>query len=395
MSVSIPLSVTEPAQALDASKRLPELDGLRGIAILLVVFWHYFASRYSIPDGSPIVEQLVVATRLSWSGVDLFFVLSGFLLAGILIDHRSSSTYFRSFYGRRICRIFPLYYALLIVFVIGVVLNDHGVVSRPAWLFRGNAPLWTYFTFTQNVWMADTGSWGARFNSVTWSLAIEEQFYLLLPLIVRFVPVRALGWAFAALIAASVAFRFWAFAIPHGGLACYFLPFARMDALGLGALGAWLLRKPRLWSALVVARWAQATVLALLFAGVVGMTWADYKIRSWEMSSFGYTWLALFYFSIIVFVLTQPDTALARVARWSPLRRLGLISFGVYLLHQIVDRLAFTYLLDQPGVLKRSSDLLVPFGTFGVTLLLAAASWRFFEKPILQWGERFRFRAGS
>src|SRR6266446_4286628 len=95
-----------------SSLRVPELDGLRGIAILLVIVWHYAVELFAREPGSTAAYGLAVL-RLSWSGVDLFFVLSGFLIGGILIDNRGARNYFRVFYFRRVCRIVPLYYLCL------------------------------------------------------------------------------------------------------------------------------------------------------------------------------------------------------------------------------------------------------------------------------------------
>ena len=98
-------------------RRIPALDGLRGLAILLVLLWHYLQNLLRDELG-PAAVQLKRALALSWSGVDLFFVLSGFLIAGLLLDHRGSERYFRTFYIRRVCRIFPLYYAHLALFAL-------------------------------------------------------------------------------------------------------------------------------------------------------------------------------------------------------------------------------------------------------------------------------------
>src|SRR5580704_17724235 len=95
--------------------RLPELDGIRGCAILLVLIWHYVPCEISASEGAAHVVSR--ALGLTWSGVDLFFVLSGFLIAGILLDNRNASNYFRVFYIRRVCRTFPLYFLLVGIFV--------------------------------------------------------------------------------------------------------------------------------------------------------------------------------------------------------------------------------------------------------------------------------------
>ena len=160
------------------SERVSELDGVRGIACLLVIADHVIVS--GLPHG--ILPGRIVPWLIG--GVDLFFVLSGFLIGGILLDNRSATNYFRAFWIRRIARIWPVYY--LLVFSFFAV-----VVARPMlpwpwldrFLLKDAMPLWTYPTFLQNFAQGASGlDGGARWVASTWSLAIEEQFYLLLPL---------------------------------------------------------------------------------------------------------------------------------------------------------------------------------------------------------------------
>src|SRR5579859_7095041 len=133
-----------PFSRPDLSRRVPQLDGLRGVAIAMVVAFHF--AGFAVIIGAPrLVKLLLVPTSLCWSGVDLFFVLSGFLIGGILLDARRSSNYFRVFYVRRICRILPLYLAFL-----GVVF----LISRYGQQALWSAPWWTCLTFCQNLWMA-------------------------------------------------------------------------------------------------------------------------------------------------------------------------------------------------------------------------------------------------
>src|SRR5260370_30220392 len=118
-----------------------------------------------------------------WSGVDLFFVLSGFLIGGILMDSKDSPTYYRTFYLRRIHRIFPLYYLMIGLFVVGNLLLPN------AFLFASPIPAWPFLFFLQNIGFGFTHAHARA--AVPWSLAVEEQFYLLLPLVVRNLSRRA------------------------------------------------------------------------------------------------------------------------------------------------------------------------------------------------------------
>lgn len=179
----------------DRAMRIPELDGLRGLAILSVLFWHY--GHYYEPAPGSIGAWLPPLLRLAWSGVDLFFVLSGFLIGGILIAHRKATNYWRVFYVRRACRIFPLYFAVLAAFVLATAT----IGPQPSnWLLKQEPPFWTYPVFLQNFGMAYYNSFGSDFLGPTWSLAVEEQFYLVLPFVVLLVRPGALPWVLGGLI---------------------------------------------------------------------------------------------------------------------------------------------------------------------------------------------------
>jgi peptidoglycan/LPS O-acetylase OafA/YrhL len=156
---------------------MPELDTLRGIAVLLVLFFHGFGFgfRYGLEGLSEFPKLFVAATLPGWIGVNLFFVLSGFLITGILLDTKTRPDYYRRFYTRRALRILPLYYAVLLLLA---VLTRTGLVSRHAsWVFLGLS-----FFYLSNV----TVLLGVAMQyGVLWSLAVEEHFYLLWPGVVR------------------------------------------------------------------------------------------------------------------------------------------------------------------------------------------------------------------
>jgi peptidoglycan/LPS O-acetylase OafA/YrhL len=185
--------------------RIPELDGLRGFAILLVLIYHYVVfPLHSLEPRSP--TWLAACLDLTWSGVDLFFVLSGFLVGGLLYDARESPYYFRTFFARRVCRIFPLYYVLLtLVFLGGPYVGIYTAVpGGPHFTPAGPSPVSCIF-FLQNFWAAETGTPGSLWLAVTWSLAVEEQFYLVIPFLIRYFPARYFPPLLFALVALAVA----------------------------------------------------------------------------------------------------------------------------------------------------------------------------------------------
>ena len=171
------------------SKRIPELDGIRGLAVLAILLYHLvFLAGW---DRLPF--KIGALLSFGWSGVDLFFVLSGFLIGGILLDARGASNYFRVFYTRRAYRILPLYLALCGASVL--IFYTH--LPTHSWLFEGKTPWYAYLTFGQNFWMVK-GTLDSRQMDMTWSLAVEEQFYLTLPLVIRFVRRETLPYVFAS-----------------------------------------------------------------------------------------------------------------------------------------------------------------------------------------------------
>jgi peptidoglycan/LPS O-acetylase OafA/YrhL len=246
MRPAVPSKSDALPQAADMSvkpdSRIPALDGLRGIASLMVVAYHF--GPHIVREDASQFQFLHRFPGLWFKGVDLFFVLSGFLISGILVNARHSPRYFRTFYARRVFRIFPLYYAVLLAY--GVVLLLH---ANPQWrLFEEPLPFWTYVLYLQNFAMAAANSFGAIWMAGSWSLAVEEQFYLTLPAIIRWVDDRGLAkFALAGFVAAPLLrgliqrFRF----LP--GESNYVLLPTTVDDLAVGVLVMLLLRHRRTW----------------------------------------------------------------------------------------------------------------------------------------------------
>jgi len=262
-----PTEAEETVPGISSSTRIPALDGLRGIAILLVLIQHTFLGFHFVHH--PALNWLVRMSRLSWSGVDLFFVLSGFLIGGILLDARSSPNYFKTFYLRRAYRILPLYFLVLTLAWLTFKAGQLGWL-RGDWagLFSGAIPWWTFFTFTQNISMVLAGPLVGRAGlSPTWSLAVEEQFYLTLPLVVRFASKRRLVQIVAGGIAGAALMRFLvALHSPDRMFATYLLTPCRADALGLGVLAAVLVRERQAWAYVRARRWGLYAAAGVLLA---------------------------------------------------------------------------------------------------------------------------------
>jgi len=381
----MPLAATNSA----LSGRIPELDGLRGAAIAMILVHHYFLIPSQPAPATPLA-YLQALGRLSWSGVDLFFVLSGFLIGGILFDARDSANYFRVFYTRRFFRIVPIYAVSLAVAFFLSSLADFSFAARFAWMSKDQLPWLPQLFFLQNFWMAQSTNWGAFTLAVTWSLAIEEQFYLTLPALVRILNPRRLVVVLTAAILAAPVLRivlyvFW----PERWLTWHVLMPCHADALLLGVLGAVAMRTPACRDWLARNRRLSSVFLFILLLGMAVLTWRASDYRHLPMLSAGYTWMALFYLSALLYALTFRESWVARCMRWHWLGWLGTIAYGVYLFHEIILGAFFSLLWSRPPQLTSFPEVCVTLLALGVTLLVCRLSWVYFEKPFVQMGHRY------
>lgn len=360
-------------------RRIPELDGLRGLAILMVVLWHLVI--YPLADGasiSTLILMVLPITRLTFSGVDLFFVLSGFLVGGVLLDNRGLPDYFRTFYLRRACRILPAYLLWIALFVLAAAL------AKAVWsgeaadnLFGDRLPLLSYATFTQNFAMLSASTFGAAWLGVTWSLAVEEQFYFLLPLLIAVLPRKRLVPIAVALCTMAPMFRM---VYPN------ILLVTRLDALMAGVIGAYLFRHP---SAMSYLSDHPAILRLTAFGGGIGAV-LTFTLRPSDGAVLGYSFLALFYLALLLTVVQGGSSKLATFTRARWLRGLGLISYGTYLYHQGINGLLHGLLLGQVPDMGGRADVLVTALAATLTVFVARLSWLYLESPFVALGHRVR-----
>ena len=206
-------------------KRYKELDGIRGIAALLVMVLHFFELEPN--TGNNIVETLKRLAHFGQTGVTLFFVLSGFLITRILLATKKNKNYFKSFYIRRALRIFPLYYLYLISIFVIVPYFTHNYVSLKLH--------WTYWIYLQNF--AITFNWLHSEPTHFWSLAVEEHFYFFWPLLIYFLNQRQLIRVIAVIIIVSLICRI---LLLNNGYEVFYFTFTNMDALAIGSLIAFI-----------------------------------------------------------------------------------------------------------------------------------------------------------
>jgi peptidoglycan/LPS O-acetylase OafA/YrhL len=381
LTPSEPGSVAEmhPNRSISSGTRIPALDGLRGVAILLVLFCH---GTSGLKSSSKLLAYLLVPGRIAWSGVDLFFVLSGFLIGGILLDARDSPRYYSTFYLRRAYRILPLYALVLIVFSIRFLV-PFGTGAEPVLHAYKNVPWISYATFTQNISMAVLASFGVNAMSITWSLAVEEQFYLTIPILIRKLTDSYLRIVLGLVIVAApmlrIAFCLWA---PHGSFVSYVLTPCRADALSLGVLTALLVRNRTSSQWIRENRNVLRLTTVVLFLGVVYLTHRGGYEFSWFMATLGYSWLALFYTGCLLLAVTATEGLTKRLLESRILMQLGAIAYCTYLIHVTLIEACSRAL----GV-----QLLGDLAGISLTLLVAKLSLKFFEGPLIRQGHAYRY----
>lgn len=372
---------------------MPQLDGLRGVAILLVLLLHHL--------GGSRLPVLGAGFRIGWIGVDLFFVLSGFLITRILVSTRDCSNYFSAFYARRALRIWPVYtLTLVFAFTVAPRLGEHLAFDFSA------ADVLVHAFYVQNV--AHAGQYGPWPLKVTWSLAIEEQFYFLWPLGVwllrdRLGSLRRL--AAAAIVAAPLA-RLAALAAGATPLLVYTHTGFRVDALAVGCFCALVGGEEAAVPRRSCARLAASALLpgAGLAYGVLGGnalidSSAPVALPVAAAMAATFTLLAVGFGGVLTLLLA-PSPAARAAFTWAPLRLVGKVSYGLYVYHGITIHL--DHGLYRPLLAEllpaQAASLARPLGlALGVATLVAMTwvSWTFLERPLLSLKDRFEPRAGT
>ncbi len=362
-------------------KRISQLDGIRGIAILLVLIWHYIQNQIiNVAQDETLLYYFARVLSLTWSGVDLFFVLSGFLITGILIENHKSDNYFTVFYIRRICRILPLYYLLLILFF-SISFSRFSTKPEFSWLFYDPFPLLSYATFTQNILMGIRGDFGPQWLAITWSLAVEEQFYLFIPLLIRYVHPKRVFFVLLLIIFAAPVFR---------GMYPDFFTFVntpfRADSLLSGCVLAIAVRSPMFIRLVNQHKDFLISLFIIFLCGAGVMT-----IRPQLFGIFNHFWLAGLYSLFILITLVFADSVFGKILSNKILVYLGTLSYGIYMFHQIVSGLLHGFIGGSVPHITTYVDLIITVVSLCLTLLLAALSYRYVELPFLKFGHRFHY----
>lgn len=376
--LAAPAALAAPVARADvpaASRRIPALDGLRGLMTIFVVFSHFVVE---VPHGIGVLS-------LGWVAVIVFFVLSGFLVGRLAIDRREAGNFLGVFYIRRICRTFPTY-----------LLSTAVILAACAWLAprdwagaTSGAPLptWSYFLFVQNVFMVTRDSTGLHWLAPTWTLALEEQFYLLVPLLFLLAPRRAWVPLLIAFCVAGVGLRAWGVFSGLIGAAPLALIPASADVLCAGLLLAVLLAD----GAIDWARWSlalRASPIALLFVAAAAQGLDGGTVGPWFQVLQPALIAAVAALLILALVMGAPE---ARRFDAPVLRFCGDISYSVYLTHLAVLGLMHGAILGGEPDFATGEQKLVTIAAAVVTVGIGWALTRFVEQPLTAWGRGFRW----
>ncbi|GJL55962.1 MAG: acyltransferase [Nitrospirales bacterium] len=339
----------QPTQQPHSQYR-PQLDSLRAIAVLAVLVHHYY-------PGSEFLG-------LGYYGVRLFFVLSGFLITGILLDSRYRSEQagqgkkvaFYQFYARRMLRILPVYYCALFL----------------TWL-AGNPDVlsgaWWYATYTSNLLFMTLGFFPLT-TAHLWSLSVEAHFYLFWPCVIFFVSKQYIHWSILLTILAGPAYRLFSIVESHDHVEFYTSTLSSIDSLGWGALLAWLIHTNR--GMPVLQNTGRRIFLFLPIMTPLLMNERYFYVVDTTLLSIAFVWLV----EGAAKGFRRPVGALMN---WKPLLYIGQISYGIYLYHLFIPWVLYEFGgFSQPAHVLINTLLLMTS-----TILLASLSWHFFERPVM------------
>ena len=336
-------------------KYIPALDGIRGIAALMIMFFHFFQNLQTQNSSYFLIKKLSIFGQ---TGVSLFFVLSGFLITRILVNSKRGNNYFKNFYLKRIFRIFPLYYLFLIIFYfLAPFIFNQSITPFKEQLY--------YWIYLQNF--AITFGWKNSGPSQFWSLAVEEHFYLFWPVLVYYLREKWLKVAIYLIIVLSLIIRFYFLKM---NIQVFYFTFTNLDQLALGSLLALIEINNKIDPSKI------KLFLVLIFIVIVP------TILLWNITSgranmiiqiIKPSLISLIYFFLLGLIICLKElNFFNKILRTKFLVFTGKISYGLYVYH------IFCFLLISHFL----KDISIPFSfifSFGLTFIFAYLSFRFYE----------------
>jgi len=367
---------------------MPVLDGLRGIAILFIVFFHTIKF---IPKSN-FEHYYFNFNRALWVGVDLFFVLSGFLITGILLETKNRKKYFKNFYMKRFLRIFPLYY-LFIVFSIFVlpqlfISSDLKIDTASAL----NNQVW-YWAYLSNFLGMKEGLTHI-FLGPTWSLAIEEQFYLIWPIFVYLLTKNRLLVTSVVLIILSNLLRLYLYhKSGYSDTAIYVFTLTRLDPLLIGAVIAVLIRKDCF---IKLSKYAVLVFFVSLYFLVQMHLENNYLYKNKiDVINYGYLLIAICFGSLLYILLSlKENNIISKIFSLKFLKFFGKYSYALYLFNQPIVFIVKHYIFDPKKNQSIFGERLLSqfwftFLVLSISVVLSILSWNLFEKHFNRLKKKF------
>ena len=358
-------------------QKIDFLDGVRGLAILLVLIFHLLFMP--IPtDNMPTFW--LNAGRFLMHGVTLFFVLSGFLIGSILLHYKNSKNYFKTFYIKRIGRIIPIYYLLILGYYISKYMlfpdyEGHGLNS--------GIPDWTYPFFAQSLFIPEYGL-GSGVMNVTWSLCVEEQFYLFAPLFIFLFDSNKLIILCVSGILLSLFSRMLLPGLDDLGILA--LITSRADSLFMGILLAIVYRNKELLQKIKANQRSVTFFLIILSIGVL------LQFLGFAMGVFKLTWIALFFATFLIIPLANNNSLISGFFNNNFLKTFGKYSYGIYLYHMPISFI-LVYLNSLYGISLDSLYKILIFNLLSIVVIVIVSyfSYEYFEKKIINSLSRFTY----
>lgn len=377
-----------------SSERVPALDGVRGFATLLIILFHL--ALLPVVQGDVVVGDLKIdqiflrLTAFGWVGLDLFFVLSGFLITGILYESKGViKRFFRTFYVRRALRTFPLYYAFLLFLLVflPLILPSERVSVNALWKIQ----LWFEF-YAQNIRYTIDPAGEAEVAYLVrhlWSLAVEEQFYLVWPLVVFLLPRRGIMAVCGALIVAAFGVRLGMSLLDVDTSVIFRFTPARMDGLAVGAFVALAIRDRGDLRALMKWAWPIALGSLIALAFIYSQRGQLYLYDGW-VQIVGFTPIVLLFGLVVLNVATSgPQSLIHRAFAMPVLTGLGRYSYALYIFHVPVGQLLLRHAQVETAVPQMFGSALPQIlffilVAFSISMVGALVTWNLFEKRFLK-----------
>lgn len=362
------------------NNRISEIDGLRGIAILLVISFHYVNNQLT-EVSTTVGRFLYKITSFGWTGVDLFFVISGFLIGGILLRSNKSRSSLQSFFIRRFLRIIPNYYLILIVF--GIIFNVKSLEGSIFLTSNQSIPFWSYFLMVHNFYMAALENMGNPALSVTWSIGIEEQFYLILPFLLILVPERFIPKMlfFFILLANIMRLNYSSWIPPYVLLPC------RADSIALGVLLAFIHHKHTLhrWLERYEKHLKVLLGFSLLLMAFLFLSFQDLGVTK-------HTLIAVVFTIVFAFAMGKETGIVKKILSFPLLTYIGKISYSLYLTHYFILGLAHYLCSGKPHIgIENIEDIYISITALLVSISLSIVIFKYLETPIVEYGKRFKY----